>query len=415
MANALADRSELPPSQPESSATVSVEEYYQRVQALLPNIKSRTDEAEKSYQIPAATFKDLNEAGIFKVFQPRRWGGFEMPPMTFFNTIYDISEVCPSTGWIYGVINPHSWEVAAMENQAQVDIWGDDPDAIISSSFPPMGKVEKVDDGYILNGRWKYSSGANGCTWVLVGGVIPRKDKMPQLRNFLIPISEYEIVDTWRTFGLRGTGSNDIVIKDVFVPEHRSNDLEDAYYCNNPGQQVNTGPLYRMPFMALFAPLLSFAALGAAKGAYNQFVEYITSTAGTLNKGYDLSREDRIHVRIADSISDIESSKMMLTSLINEMYDYARADEKIPLILRKRVRFEAANAVERATNAAMNIWKASGTGIINDDNLVQRYVRDVLTARTHLANITERSATLFAKEAVGIAPEVPQVLGDIQT
>ncbi len=393
---------------------VTPTDYSERVRGILDFISRRKDAADAERRIPQETFDDLTAAGIFKVFQPKRWGGYELPPMSFFDAVYEISEVCPSTGWVYGVIGPHTWEVAAMSNQAQIDVWGENPDALVSSSFAPMGRVERVQGGYKLDGLWKYSSGADGCQWVLVGGVTPGEGGKPDVRNFLLPRSDYKVIDTWRTMGLKGTGSNDVLIENVFVPEHRSNSLEDAYYCRNPGQLENDGALYRLPFMALFAPLLSFAALGAAKGAHTWFVKSISAAAGKLNKGYDLAEETGTHLRMAKAISDIEASRALLTALINEMYQHALHEETIPLLLRKRIRFEAANAVDRAADAVMTIFKASGTSVVNEGHALQRYVMDVLTARTHVANIVERGATLYAREAFGVAGE-PRGPGDFNT
>ena len=225
----------------------------------------------------------------------------------------------------------------------------------------------------------------------------------PDVRNFLLPLADYEIVDTWHTMGLRGSGSNDIVVRDAFVPAHRSNSLEELYYLRSPGRAVNTGPLYRLPFMALFAPLLSYAALGAAKGAHDHFVKYISEAAGKINKGYDLAEEGATHLRLASSISDIESSYQLLSSLIDEMYQCALDDREIPLLLRKRIRFEAANSVDRAMNAALEIFKASGTSVINTGNPIQQYVLDIMCARTHIANNRDRIATLYARELVGVS------------
>src|SRR5258708_974298 len=134
-----------------SRRAVTPLEYDARVQVLLPGIASRTREAIESRQLPTATFAQMREAGLFKVFQPRRWGGLELPPMSFFKTIFELSRVCPSTGWVYGVLGPHNWEVAALAEQAQVDVWGEEPGTTVSSSFAPMGKVKEVDGGYVLS------------------------------------------------------------------------------------------------------------------------------------------------------------------------------------------------------------------------------------------------------------------------
>ncbi|MGH6617144.1 acyl-CoA dehydrogenase family protein [Sphingomonas sp.] len=388
--------------------------YAARVQTMATRLPEWIDRAEEDRQLPPEFFAACTQAGLFKVFQPRRWGGFELPPLSFFDAIYELSRVYPSAGWVYGVIGPHSWEVAALSHQAQADVWGEDPDAVISSSFAPMGKVIPVDGGYRLDGTWKYSSGSTGCSWVLVGGAVTRPGGPPDIRNFLLPLSDYAIVDTWQTMGLKGTGSNDIVIRDAFVPDYRSNSLEDLYYGNNPGRRENDGPLYKLPFMALFAPLLAYAAMGAAIGAHTLLTRYIADGAGTLNKGYDLAEEGHTHLRLARAVSDIEASRALLDALIGRMYAHALADEEIPLLLRKRIRFEASHAVERAYVAVMDIFRAAGTSVIAAGHPIQRHVLDVMTARTHIANNLDRIATFYGRELLGIAGP-PKGPGDFTT
>jgi 3-hydroxy-9,10-secoandrosta-1,3,5(10)-triene-9,17-dione monooxygenase len=380
-------------------------EYRRRICALLPGIQARAEQTEAARRLPQETFDELCEAGAFKIFQPKRWGGYELHPQTYFDTIFDLSKACPATGWVYGVFGPHVWAIASMANQAQVDVWSDNPEAIASSSFAPTGKATPIDGGYILDGRWKWSSGSDGCSWVIVGGIVTQPDGTVETRNFLIPRTQYRIEDTWYSLGLRGTGSNDIVIDQVFVPHHRTQSMKDAYYCRHPGQKENDGPLYRLPFLGFFSPLLSYAALGAAQGAYELFVQKTAAAAGKLHKGVDLAEETATHLRIANAISDIESSRLMLASLIHEMYEVTLAGEIASIHIRKRVRFESAKAVDRAANAVFEIFKASGSGVVAAANPIQRYVRDVLTARTHMANIVERFATLFVRDMLGVAGE----------
>lgn len=386
-----------------SGLTVDAEEYARRVDSILPALRERAVAAENMRRLPQETFDELKSLGIFKVFQPKRLGGFELPPMVFFDSLMKLAEACPATGWVYGVIGPHGWEIAAMHDEVQRDVWGENPDAIISSSYAPMGKVEEVDGGFRLNGRWRWSSGSDGAEWCLLGGLLFQEDGIPQQHAFLLPRKDYEIEDTWHAMGLCGTGSNDIVVKDAFVPQERSHNMVDAYYFRNPGREVNPGPLYTLPFFALFAPLLSYAAFGMAKGAYKCYLDQ--TIAATKRPGPNWAESQATHLRVAHAISNIESSYHMLTHLIEEMTAYSNRGEEAPLKLRKRIRFEAANGVARATEAVRLLYEASGSTVADDGHPIQKYFRDIHTARVHVANNVENMASMFAREELGVAGE----------
>jgi hypothetical protein len=159
-----------------------------------------------------------------------------------------------------------NWQLGLFPEEAQRDVWGKDTSVLITSSYAPTGKVERVDGGFRLSGRWSFSSGCDHCQWVFLGGVAPSDGPIPDMRTFLLPRSDYRIIDNWHVAGLAGTGSKDIVVEGAFVPEHRTHRFVDAYMFQNPGQAVNTGPLFRLPFGCLFAFAIAVPAIGAARG-----------------------------------------------------------------------------------------------------------------------------------------------------
>src|SRR6516164_5236169 len=190
------------------------------VRDLLPVLRERAQETEDARVVPTESVKALEETGFFRLLQPAAHDGLEADPVTFLSAVRLIASACGSTGWVASVLGVHAWQLALFPPLAQDEVWAGDPAARMSSSYAPTGRAEAVDGGHRLTGRWSFSSGSGHATWVLLGAIVPGES--PDFRTFLLPASDYVIDDVWDTVGLRGTGSNDIVVDGVFVPEHRS-------------------------------------------------------------------------------------------------------------------------------------------------------------------------------------------------
>ncbi|MCV7364198.1 acyl-CoA dehydrogenase family protein, partial [Mycolicibacterium neworleansense] len=193
------------------------------IDELLPTLRERAQETEDLRKLPDANVKALEEVGFFKLLQPEQWGGLQCDPAVFYEAVRRLASACGSTGWVAGIIGVHNWHLALFDQQAQEDVWGEDTSVRISSSYAPMGAgvVTETGDGYIVNGAWNWSSGCDHATWAFLGGPVIKDGRPVDFGSFLIPRTDYQIDDVWNVVGLRGTGSNTVVVKDVFVPKHR--------------------------------------------------------------------------------------------------------------------------------------------------------------------------------------------------
>src|ERR1700750_1209884 len=190
------------------------------VRDLLPTFRERADEAERLRVVPEASIKELEETGFFRLLPPQRFGGPQAHPVTFYPAVRDIASACGSTGWVSSVVGVHPWQVALFADEAQQAVWGEDTATRLSSSYAPTGKATVTDGGYQLSGKWSFSSGCDHCQWVLLGGLVFNAEgQVVDFKTFMVPRSDYTIEDVWNVVGLRGTGSNDIIVDDVFVPE----------------------------------------------------------------------------------------------------------------------------------------------------------------------------------------------------
>lgn len=378
------------------------------VRDLLPVLRERAQETEDARVVPAESVKALEETGFFRLLQPARFGGLEADPLTFLTAVRHIASACGSTGWVCSVVGVHPWQLALFPLQAQQEVWGADSGTRMSSSYAPTGMAEAVDGGHRLSGRWSFSSGCDHATWALLGGIVLDADGKPvDYRTFLLPASDYEIDDVWDTVGLRGTGSNDIVVAGAFVPGHRSLSFTDVSRCDCPGQEANTAPLYRLPFGSVFSYAITTPIIGMATGAYEAHVEYQRERVRAAYIGQKASEDPFSQVRIAEAAADLDGAWLALQRNMNELIDRARAGEKIPLSLRLRVRRDQVRGTGQAITAVDQLFENSGGRALKRGTPIQRFWRDAHAGRVHAINDPERALTMFGRGEFGL-----QVLPD---
>jgi 3-hydroxy-9,10-secoandrosta-1,3,5(10)-triene-9,17-dione monooxygenase len=359
----------------------------ERARAMIPTLKERARACTKAYNVPAETVAEMTEAGFFRVLQPKRWGGYEMHPNVFFEIQKALAEGCMSTGWIYGVLGCHPYELALFHDEAQREVWGDNPDMLVSSTYQPVGKVEKAEGGFYLSGRWGFSSGSSHCGWVLLGAINFDTDGgPPDMRTFLLPRSDYEVIEgTWDTFGLQGTGSFDIVVERVFVPEYRTHKASDGFAGTNPGQQENDGPLYRLPWAQVFVRSVSTAAFGGMRAAIQAALDIMASRVST-NTGKASKADPMLHAAIARAIAETNEMELTHRATFDEMMGYATRGEEIPMARRGMFAYQSSSVVRRMADLADDMVKLlGGRAIYMSSPIIQPWL-DLHAARAHVAN-----------------------------
>ncbi|PIE40788.1 MAG: flavin-dependent monooxygenase [Gammaproteobacteria bacterium] len=374
-------------AQQSNNIEVTAEEIIQRAKDLIPFLKEQAPKAEADRKVPDETIAKMQEAGLFQVLQPKRWGGFEMDPQVFFEVQLALAEGCMSTAWIYGVIAVHNWQIALFDLKAQEDVWNQDTKVLIASSYMPVGKVEPVEGGFKFSGRWAFSSGCDHCEWVFLGGVVPptADNPNPDYRTFLLPKEDFEVLDTWHTFGLKGTGSNDIVVKDAFVPEYRTHSSLDGFMGTNPGIDSKTVPLYQIPFGQIFPRAVSSSSIGALQGAINFYKEVAAVRVGT-NTGSKTAEDPHAQMAVARAQSLVDQLKLKLMANFDLLMENARAGQETDINTRIQFRYEAAAVSEECLNAVLELQKMLGGRAIFTSSTLQRFVLDILAGRAHVAN-----------------------------
>jgi 3-hydroxy-9,10-secoandrosta-1,3,5(10)-triene-9,17-dione monooxygenase len=373
------------------------------VRDLLPVLRERAQETEDRRVVPAESVKALAETGFFRLLQPARFGGFEADPLTFLSAVRLIASACGSTGWVASVVGVHPWQLALFPLQAQEEVWGADNATRMSSSYAPTGKASLAAGGYQLSGRWSFSSGCDHASWVLLGGIVRDADGRPvDFRTFLLPAADYTIEDVWDTVGLRGTGSNDILVDDVFVPAHRSLSFTDTSRCACPGQEANPAPLYRIPFGSLFSYAITTPIIGMATGAYEAHVAYQRERVRAAYAGQRAAEDPFSQVRVAEAASELDAAWLQLEQNMRELMGHAVAGREIPLDLRLRVRRDQVRGTGRAISAVDRLFENSGGRALATGTPIQRFWRDAHAGRVHAINDPERALTMYGKGEFGL-------------
>ncbi|RVW07996.1 flavin-dependent monooxygenase [Prescottella agglutinans] len=377
-------------------------EVMQRIDALLPVLRERAQETEDLRRIPDESIKALQETGFFRLVQPKQWGGIEADPVTFYTAVRNIASACGSTGWVAGILGIHNWHLALFDQQAQEDVWGKDTDVRISSSYAPMGAGEVVDGGYKVNGAWAWSSGSDHATWVVVGGPVIKDGRPVDFGSFLIPREDYEIDDVWNVVGLKGTGSNTVVVKDVFVPRHRFLSFKAMSDLTAPGLQQNTAPLYKMPWGTIHPTTISTPIVGMAYGAYAAHVEHQGKRVRAAYAGEKAKDDPFAKIRIAEASSDIDAAWRQLSGNVADEYAHLLAGEDIPMELRLRARRDQVRATGRAIASIDLLFENSGATALANGTPIQRFWRDAHAGRVHAANDAERAYVMFGGAEFGL-------------
>ena len=379
---------------------------YDAVQDLLPAFRERAVATEQARRVPAESIAELTAAGVFRLLQPKQFGGMEGDPVDFYEVIKSIAGACGSTGWVSSVVGVHPWQLALFPAQAQEDVWGQDQDTLVSSSYAPMGKLTPTEGGYELTGRWSFSSGCDHCSWVLLGAlVIGPEGKPVDFLTVLIPRSDYAIDDVWNVVGLCGTGSNDIVIEKKFVPAHRTLSFNDVSALKCPGHEINSSPLYKLPFGTIFSNTITAPIIGMAQGAYDAHVETMRERVRVSYGGQKVAQDPFAHVRVARAASDIDAAWLQMAHNTREELRFVEAGEEIPMELRLRARRDQVRGTERSLEAIDLLFKNSGGRSLKTGNPIERSWRDAHAGSVHAANDTERWLAMYGKGAFGLAIE----------
>jgi alkylation response protein AidB-like acyl-CoA dehydrogenase len=382
---------------------MSTTDLLNEARALVPALAMREPETMRARFIPDETISDLRRLGILRALQPIRFGGHQADFEVFSRTIEILAEGCASTAWIYAVLCEHQWVVACMPEQAQIDVWGDDPLALASSSLAPRETARATAGGWRLSGRFPFSSGCLHSKWAIVGARCEDAAGNLPTRYLLVPMDQIEIIDDWDVLGLRGTGSRSLRIDDVFVPAHRGILLRDLNSGDTPGAALC--PDYKL----LRAPrglLVPYSLPGVAFTLARRALHLVAGQLRTrVSRGTTvMAASEVVQQQLGEAAAEIETAILMMNASRAESLALVEAGVAIPPETIMRVRRDIAFATWQARRGVERLVELTGARTVYDNEPLQNLWRDVVTICTHTVVSRHMGTVPYGRMLLGLPP-----------
>ncbi len=373
-----------------------------RARALTPLLRERAEATEQLRRMPDDIAQALHDSGLFRVMQPAQVGGCELGIGILVDVAAELAQGCASSAWNFANYASHHWMLGMYAKEAQDRVWDEMPDALIASGLSLSGTAERVDGGYRLSGRWPFSSGVDNSQWNMLGGRV--EGDGPRL--FLLPASDYTIVDTWHAAGLCGTGSKDVIVDEAFVPEALALPMSAFRGGTTPGAGVNPGPVYRLPLMALAPYVLGGIAVGVALGAVESYVAETRERVG-LYFGGNMAERQVIQLKLAEASAKAELARLSMRTRCAEAMAEAESGT-LPDLDRKVVyRRDGAFAVRLAVEAVTTLFGITGASGLYDAHPMQRAFRDAHAIASHIHLNFDVGGTMYGRVALGLELDGP--------
>jgi len=372
---------------------------------LIQSLRARAAEAEQLRRMPDANVAALQKAGLLKVLQSRRYGGYELSLHTHIDTVAAIARGCGSTAWCMGVIQAHSWLMGSFPALAQEETYGADPNAVISAVIAPRGKALPTEGGYVLNGFWPFASGCQHSSWLLLGAqILDSSGAVIDEADLLVPTADVTIRDDWNVVGLRGTGSCSVVAKEIFVPRHRYLSLPGLIGGQLSMAAAHATSLYKSAAVPVLALALTPAALGIAETALAAFTERLP--------GREIAYTDHVlqienattHRQVAKAATKIHIARLLLHRCAADVESVAEKGEVMAFATRARIRMDCAQAVRECLEAVEVLYLACGGSGIAEANPVQRAWRDLHAVNMHGALALDTNEEMYGRVLLGLKP-----------
>lgn len=376
-----------------------------RVRAILPRIRANAEKAEADRMVPKENIDLLKATGLHRAFQPRAYGGLEMPVPDFENCIALIATACGSTAWAFSLLAEHAHQIALYSKDLQDEIWKEDPDTLSSSSIAPYGKSVEVEGGVRFSGEFGWSSGCDHASWAILGFLRDDATHGKVYSFAILPRGDYMIKDTWFTQGMRGTGSKTLVVKDAFVPNHRIESVPALMTLTSAGGQLYPDSrIYHVPFIHVFASCFSSVSLGIAERMIALYTERTQSRVRAYT-GAKVGQSIPACMRLAESAHQVAAGRAFLEKTWEDMRDHAARRVYPDPVKMACWRTNQAYAVKMFVQAVDRLFEASGGSAWFDDAEGQRLFRNIHMTAAHAYTDYDISAQILGRALMGLEPD----------
>jgi len=379
------------------------EELLQRARDMVPQLKERTPKCEALRRAPDETIRAFHDAGFFKIGLPRKFGGYELDYDVLCEVIMEVAHGCGASAWNLAVLGEHNYTLVNCNAKTLEELWGENPETLISSGNDPKAVLTEVEGGYLFNGRLKFSSGCDHASWWLSGA--PVKDKPGKL-GILLHGDDATIIDEWHVTGLAGTGSKDVEFKDAFIPYHRIRTMGGPEW-GGRAAEVQNSATYKLSQMSTKPFTLASVSIGIAGGVIKDFTESMTSRMSRF--GNQIADYQSLQLRIAESAAEYEAARKIVLGDLRESIEILREEEDIPEAMHFRNRRDMGYCPRLAQSAVDRLFYAAGAGGLFTANNLQRQFRDVHAAGAQLFLNWDINGTAYGRHRLGLELEGPRM------
>ncbi|MDP6428476.1 MAG: acyl-CoA dehydrogenase family protein [Rhodospirillales bacterium] len=388
------------PDRPEVSGAELVE----RARALVPALRERARAAEETGRIPDETVEDLKAADLFRAVVPKRFGGHEVDFKYIPQIFRELGRGCTSTAWTMGFLIYHNFQFAHFSEAAQEDAWGDKGYTMAPGQVMPAGSAEPIEGGFELSGRWGYATGIQHGDWMLLSAPLAGdgagQSEVPDVRRFFLPVSDFTVLDTWHVSAMRATGSHDVTLDKVFVPEHRMIRVSDLRAGTAPGLALNTGPLWRVPLLTL----MCYGAVGPMVGGAEAMLELVTGILKDKVGAYTGRRQQDLmptRIRLADNKTKLEATRGLYDAKIQLISDTVNGGGQLSPEDRAEARLVVSYIARTCRDIVVELALMAGSRAVFLDSPIQRFQRDINSLATHAVFDFDHTADLYGGVMMG--------------
>lgn len=393
---------------PIASAVVSAESLRDRARDMVEDLKQLASGNEKNRRLLPEAFAMVRDAGFLGILQPKSCGGHELSMRDFFDIVSIVGEGCMATAWVLDVANAHAWMMAHFSEKAQRDVYGADPNVLVSGVIGPRGKaVAQADGSYVLEGFWPFASGSEHASWVLLGASVTESDGSYRTdADFLVPASDLTYHDDWHVSGLQGTGSCSISVKNLTVPSHRMLDFSALLAGATPIYSQPGGGLYKAQSVPVLTLALCAAPLGAARTALEAFRRAVPGKK-VLYTPHIADQWIVTQTALGQAASMIHAAELLLYRAADDTDEWAARGEEMPLDMRGRIRSDAAYATRLLADALNILLTNGGASGLSTKSPLQRIARDMQAANMHGLLLLEAGTEIYGRIQLGLGPNSP--------
>ena len=372
----------------------------EQARTLVPVLAERSGVTNAARDVVPETIADFHRTGILRIIQPRRFGGLQLRFSLFSRIVEILTEGCASSGWVYAVLGEHQWLLASYPLQAQIDVWGDDPQAVASSSLAPRAVAERVAGGWRLSGQYSFSSGSTYARWAIIGAFLGTQGDPAGIGYLLVPFTDIEIIDDWHVLGLAGTGSRSLRLHDVFVPEHRCVLLSELLAGTPPGAAVHADyPLVRIPRGLMVNYSLPPVAIALGNRA---LAVAMSSLCERVSRGVTrMAASEFVQMTVAEAAAAIDAATLTMHSGRAAAEAMIANNTPIPQDYVLRTRRDMTHAQHQAQWAVEKLVEVCGAQAVYDNNALALIRRDLLTVLTHTIASRQAAMGAWGKWALG--------------